>query len=55
MMKRAAGGAGAGGGAGEDDKAELGEEHGRALKDLAGQLEAFVGGQGDLEGARFAE
>jgi hypothetical protein len=34
---------------------EIGEEHGRALKDLAGQLEAFVGGEGDLEGARFAD
>ncbi|BEI84682.1 hypothetical protein CcaverHIS002_0500830 [Cutaneotrichosporon cavernicola] len=34
---------------------EIGEEHGRALKNLAGQLEAFVGGEGDLEGARFAD
>lgn len=48
MMKRASGG-------GVTGNVELGEEHGQALKNLAGQLEAFVGGQGDLDGARFAE
>jgi len=36
-------------------KAELGEEHGKALGDLAKKVEAFVGGEGDLEGARFEE
>jgi hypothetical protein len=39
----------------EGKKVELGEEHGKALGDLAKKVEAFVGGQGDLEGARFAE
>ncbi|CAK9779392.1 hypothetical protein CC85DRAFT_288640 [Cutaneotrichosporon oleaginosum] len=49
MLNRTAGARGANG------EMEIGEEHGRALKNLAGQLEAFVGGQGDLEGARFAD
>ena len=40
---------------GEKLPAELGEEHGQALQDLARKVEQFVGGQGDVEGARFAE
>jgi hypothetical protein len=36
-------------------KAELGDEHGVALQDLAKKVQDFVGGQGDMEGARFAE
>ncbi|KAK6905382.1 hypothetical protein I203_106209 [Kwoniella mangroviensis CBS 8507] len=38
-----------------DGKAELGEEHGQALQDLAKKVEDFVGGQGDLTGARFED
>jgi len=34
---------------------ELGDEQGRALQELAAKVQEFVGGQGDLEGARFAE
>ncbi|EIW67973.1 hypothetical protein TREMEDRAFT_44967 [Tremella mesenterica DSM 1558] len=39
----------------EAKKLELGEEHGRALRELAHKVESFVGGQGDIEGARFAD
>lgn len=35
--------------------AEVGEEDGRALKDLASKVQEFVGGQGDLQGAQFAQ
>ncbi|WWD22408.1 hypothetical protein CI109_106899 [Kwoniella shandongensis] len=38
-----------------DGKVELGEEHGQALQDLAKKVEEFVGGQGDIEGARFVD
>ncbi|WVQ62522.1 uncharacterized protein L199_000664 [Kwoniella botswanensis] len=38
-----------------DGKAELGEEHGQALQDLAKKVEDFVGGQGDVTGARFED
>lgn len=51
MMQRASGA----GGSGSGDKVELGDEHGQALGDLAKQVEEFVGGQGDIEGARFVE
>lgn len=34
---------------------ELGEEHGQALQDLAKKVKDFVGGQGDVDGATFAE
>lgn len=37
------------------EPAEPGEEHGQALQDLAKKVEQFVGGQGDVEGARFEE
>lgn len=37
------------------EKAEPTEEHGRALQDLAKKVQAFVGGEGDLQGARFEE
>jgi hypothetical protein len=40
---------------GDGQKIEIGEEHGQALGDLAKKVEAFVGGEGDLEGARFQE
>ena len=36
-------------------KVELGEEHGQALQDLAKKVEQFVGGEGDIQGARFEE
>lgn len=39
----------------EKAQAEPGDEHGKALADLAKKVETFVGGQGDLQGARFAE
>lgn len=38
-----------------DGKPELGEEDGKALQDLAAKVQEFIGGQGDLDGARFAE
>lgn len=40
---------------GPEREVQLGEEHGQALHDLAQQVEQFVGGQGDVQGARFAE
>ena len=40
---------------GETAKMDLGAEHGQALQDLAKKVEQFVGGQGDIEGAKFAE
>lgn len=51
MMQRASGATGAV----TEQKVELGDEHGQALGDLAKQVEEFVGGQGDIEGARFVE
>ncbi|WVO14827.1 hypothetical protein L204_102466 [Cryptococcus depauperatus] len=36
-------------------KTETGEEHGKALGDLAKKVQEFVGGQGDIEGARFLD
>ena len=51
MMQRASGA----GGSAPGEKVELGDEHGQALGDLAKQVEEFVGGQGDVEGARFVE
>ncbi|WWD09089.1 hypothetical protein V865_007209 [Kwoniella europaea PYCC6329] len=42
-------------GEGTDGKVDLGEEHGQALQDLAKKVEDFVGGQGDLTGARFED
>lgn len=32
-----------------------GDERGQALSDLARKVEDFVGGKGDMDGARFAE
>ena len=56
MMMRASGrDAPAANGDAEQRPAELGEKHGEALQDLAKKVEQFVGGQGDLEGARFEE
>lgn len=37
------------------DDARVDDERGQALSDLAKKVEHFVGGKGDLEGARFAE
>lgn len=37
------------------EKQEIGPEEGQALGDLAKKVEAFVGGEGDMEGARFDE
>jgi hypothetical protein len=60
MMKKASGrdasGAPAGGkGKGREEQAEPTEEHGKALHDLAQKVQTFVGGEGDLMGARFEE
>ena len=57
MMMRASGrdASAVSGEEGGNKPAELGEEHGQALQDLAKKVEQFVGGQGDVEGARFAE
>lgn len=48
LMAKAAGGS-------SSNQAKVGEEDGKALADLAKKMEAFVGGEGDLGGARFAE
>lgn len=42
-------------GQGKKKDVELTEEDGRALGDLAKKVQEFVGGQGDLQGARFVE
>lgn len=57
MMMRASGRDGSTAKGDDQDRkpAELGEEHGEALQDLAKKVEQFVGGQGDEEGARFEE
>ncbi|WRT63689.1 uncharacterized protein IL334_000612 [Kwoniella shivajii] len=55
MMMRASGRAAPSASADEDGKLEVGEEHGQALQDLAKKVEDFVGGQGDLTGARFED
>ena len=52
MLTRAFGQTSAGG---EGKKVEVGDEHGKALGDLAQKVEEFVGGQGDAQGARFVE
>lgn len=39
----------------EQPKAELGDESGEALRDLAQKVQDFVGGEGDAQGARFEE
>lgn len=51
MLVRMAGG----GTARAGEKVEVTEEDGKALQELADKVQAFVGGQGDMEGARFAE
>ncbi|WWC66704.1 uncharacterized protein I206_100608 [Kwoniella pini CBS 10737] len=55
MMMRASGRAGSSVIPGENEKIEIGEEHGQALQDLAKKVENFVGGQGDMTGARFED
>lgn len=52
MMQRASGQTG---GAASAEKVQLANEDGQALGDLAKKVEEFVGGQGDMEGARFIE
>jgi hypothetical protein len=39
----------------DQEAAEPTEEHGRALQELAKKVQTFVGGEGDLQGARFEE
>lgn len=51
MLRRTSGRAESGGG----EKQELGGEDGQAMGDLARKVQEFVGGQGDIEGARFVE
>lgn len=41
--------------AGIDPEVAEGDERGQALSDLAKKVETFVGGKGDIDGARFAE
>ena len=38
-----------------EEQAEPTEEHGKALKNLAQKVQQFVGGEGDMIGARFEE
>jgi hypothetical protein len=38
-----------------DPEVAEGDERGQALSDLARKVESFVGGKGDVDGARFAE
>jgi hypothetical protein len=45
----------ASGSAGIDPEVAKGDERGQALSDLAKKVETFVGGKGDVDGARFAE
>jgi len=52
MMQRASGQMG---GAESAEKVQLANEDGQALGDLAKKVEEFIGGQGDMEGARFIE
>jgi hypothetical protein len=40
---------------GDPSQLDIGDEHGKALGHLAKKVEEFVGGQGDLQGARFEE
>jgi hypothetical protein len=40
---------------GIDPEVAEGDERGQALSDLAKKVESFVGGKGDVDGARFAE
>lgn len=42
-------------GAASTGNPELGGDDGRALQELASKVQEFIGGQGDLQGARFAE
>ncbi|KIR43811.1 hypothetical protein I307_00147 [Cryptococcus deuterogattii 99/473] len=42
-------------GQGKKEDVELTEEDGKALGDLAKKVQEFVGGQGDLQGARFVD
>lgn len=42
-------------GQGKKKDVELTEEDGKALGDLVKKVQEFVGGQGDLQGARFVE
>ncbi|WVQ76264.1 hypothetical protein IAR50_005929 [Cryptococcus sp. DSM 104548] len=56
MMLRASGQDGANPAQGNgEERVELGEEHGQMLGDLAKKVQDFVGGQGDLQGARFLD
>jgi len=54
-MMRASGQASRTDGDDNSSKNEVTEEHGKALRNMAQKVEKFVGGQGDIEGARFME
>lgn len=55
MLAARSGAAEPGGGADVNGETQQGDERGQALSDLAKKVEDFVGGKGDMEGARFAE
>lgn len=52
LMTRASGAQAAASG---ESAPKLDDEQGKALADLASKVQQFVGGQGDMTGARFAE
>lgn len=55
MLAARSGGPPSGGQQDTDGEVAEGDERGQALSDLAKKVESFVGGKGDMEGARFAE
>ncbi|TYJ51770.1 hypothetical protein B9479_007642 [Cryptococcus floricola] len=55
LMLRASGQDGTKGAPGNEERMEVGEEHGQMLGDLAKKVQDFVGGQGDMQGARFLD
>lgn len=55
MLSARSGGSSTSAPRGADGGAATGDERGEALSELAKKVEDFVGGQGDIDGARFAE
>lgn len=55
MLAARSGGPSASAQGGGDPEGKAGDERGEALSELAKKVEDFVGGQGDIDGARFAE
>ena len=55
MLAARSGGVAAASEAGGAAAPDQGDERGQALSDLAKKVEDFVGGKGDMDGARFAE